>query len=214
MRWRQRHEIIIAVDSPETPEVAFVHRAGRCLFIDADGKEVLLARLERPGHVNVERREATFVIAGALAVDKNLRAVVHAVEMPKHLLTGKRRWNFRPTAIKTDIIRRFSSAILKCRPRESLNLPVCRHGNIFPFLFIQVCGGEALHRLVGGCWHLSIHRWAGAMLQFETPTAGHGQHCRIAGSQMIQRHRYVTVQRHGRGECAQSQRGCKNESCE
>ena len=123
---RKGHQVVLAVDAAQTPEIALVQAAGGGLLVNAERHQVALAGLEGFGHVDVECREAAFVVTGALAVDEDLGAVVNAVEMPEHALPGEGGRNLNPAAVQANIIAIGSYPFLVSGDGESLRPPSWR----------------------------------------------------------------------------------------
>ena len=191
---RKGHEIRLAVDAAQAPEVAVVQGRGRGVLVQADGHQIALPRLEGLGDVNVEGGEAAFMVAAALAVDEDLRPVIGAIEMPEDLLAGERRGNIHRAAVETDVMGR-DGAFLVREHRKALDLPIGRDRDGLPVGVGGVGGSEGGDRGVGG--KFAPDGGTVALFELEFPSAGHGQHGRIVDPQAVDGDRHVAGHRHG-----------------
>ena len=173
MQGRKGDEVVLAVDAAQAPEVAFVQAAGGGFLVHADGHEIALAGLEGLGDVDVEGREAAFVIAGALAIDEDFGAVVNAVEMPEDALAGKGGRDFHPAAIEADVIGLVAGAFLVSGDGEAFDFPIGGDGDVLPVGVGGGGGGEIGDGGVGR--QFALDGGADAVIEFEAPGAGHGE---------------------------------------
>ena len=198
MQGREGHEVGLAVDAAQAPEAAPVQVARGGRLVNAEGHQIALARLEGLGDVEVESREAAFVVADALAVDEDLGAVVHAVEMPEHALAGKGGRYIHPAAIEADVVGQLAGAFLVREDREALDFPIGGYGDVLPVGVRRIGGGEGRHG--GVSRQFTLDRRADAVFELETPRARHGQYGGVAQPQAIDGDGRIAGHGHGRGE--------------
>ena len=196
MQRRKGHEVGLAVDAAQAPEVAVVQAGGRGVLVEADGHQIALAGLEGLGDVDVEGGEAAFVVAAPLAVDEDFGAVVGAVEMPEDVLAGERGRNIHQAAVEADVRRWPAGAFLVSEHGEAFDFPIGGDGDVLPVGVGGIGGGEGGHRGVGG--EFALDGGADAVIELESPGAGHGQHGRIAQPEAIDGDGHVAGHGHGR----------------
>src|SRR5206468_9376217 len=95
MRLQNRKKRDISMNSPEKPRIADVQVNAPGVFRDANGQQILLTSFYCAGKIDLKGRRAALVIirlsaawlidAHGLAVAPDFRAVLHAVEIHKHI---------------------------------------------------------------------------------------------------------------------------------
>ena len=140
VRCGQGQQIRLPKNAAQAPEIAGVQIHRRRVFAHAQRHQILPAWCQRLRHIHIKRGKPAFVISDRFPVHENLRAIVHAVEMPQNFLAREAGRHIHPFAVKPHRVVR---AIVS-RLTVAQHLPVRRYGNRVPPRIIKAGLGKSV----------------------------------------------------------------------